>query len=253
MILPGLCSISFRRMSPSEIVDLVSRAQLTAIEWGGDVHVPHGDVIRAKEVGELTENAGLKVSSYGSYYYLGDDDQPVDFEAVVQTASALGAPTVRVWVGREGSDQADRAYVERIVQEARDAGDAADAVGIKVAFEFHGGSLTDTPESTKALLEKIDHENVGTYWQMPIGATEQSCRAGLESLLPWLINLHAFWLDAADKPLLLDEGFDSWRGFLATAATTGRDHYVLKEYVKDDSPDAFLQDAATLSRLVETL
>jgi len=253
MILPGLCSISFRELRASEIVDLVSRGQLTAIEWGGDVHVPHGDVACAKEVRKLTEDAGLKVSSYGSYYYLGDDDQPVDFGAVVETASALGAPTIRVWGGRKDSDQAERPYVERIVREARNAGDAAAAAGINVAFEFHGGSLTDTHESTKALLGKIGHDNVGTYWQMPIGATAQSCRAGLASLLPWLINIHAFWLDAAGKALLLDEGLEVWCSLLATAGTTGRDHYVLKEYVKDDSPNAFLQDAVTLRRLVETL
>ena len=40
MIRGGLVSITFRKLSPRAIIDLVTRANLIGIEWGGDVHVP---------------------------------------------------------------------------------------------------------------------------------------------------------------------------------------------------------------------
>jgi len=43
MIKIGLVSISFRDLFPKQIVDMVAEVGLDAIEWGGDVHVPHGD------------------------------------------------------------------------------------------------------------------------------------------------------------------------------------------------------------------
>ena len=71
MIQGGLVSASFRALAPGEIVDLVAQAGLAGIEWGGDVHVPHGDVACAREVYRRTVDAGLTVCSYGSYYRAG--------------------------------------------------------------------------------------------------------------------------------------------------------------------------------------
>ncbi len=39
----GLVSVTFRQLSPEEIVRVAREAGLTVIEWGGDVHVPPGD------------------------------------------------------------------------------------------------------------------------------------------------------------------------------------------------------------------
>ena len=64
----GLVSISFRALAPHEVVALVVRSGLKGVEWGGDVHVPHGDEVRTKEVAALTRAAGLCCCAYGSYY-----------------------------------------------------------------------------------------------------------------------------------------------------------------------------------------
>jgi hypothetical protein len=86
---------------------------LGAIEWGGDVHVPPGDLARAREICHITRDAGLSVVAYGSYLRLGENDQP-DFCAVVETTRELGAPAVRVWAGKRGSAGADEAYRRRV-------------------------------------------------------------------------------------------------------------------------------------------
>ena len=102
MIHPALVSITFRKLDPPAIVQLVKQACLVGIEWGGDIHVPHGDRARAREVRALTEEAGLTTYAYGSYYRAGhSEDEGLSFEAVCASACALNAPTIRVWAGKQ--------------------------------------------------------------------------------------------------------------------------------------------------------
>lgn len=61
MFKPGLVSITFRQFGVEKIIELVKTAQLKYIEWGGDIHAPHGDVDRAKQVGELKCSRSVKV------------------------------------------------------------------------------------------------------------------------------------------------------------------------------------------------
>ena len=65
---PGLVSVTFRQLTPEGIIQLCMQTGLQTVEWGGDVHVPPGDVSRAAAVGELTRAAGLSITAYGSYY-----------------------------------------------------------------------------------------------------------------------------------------------------------------------------------------
>src|SRR4051794_38844460 len=66
-----LVSVAFRHLSPKDVVALVRQAELNSIEWGGDVHVPPGELGVADEVARLMHDAGLIVASYGSYYRVG--------------------------------------------------------------------------------------------------------------------------------------------------------------------------------------
>ncbi len=71
MICPGLVSVSFRSLNCKEITELVKNAGLSSIEWGGDIHVPQGDLKKAREVRKMTQDAGLMTAAYGSYYRAG--------------------------------------------------------------------------------------------------------------------------------------------------------------------------------------
>jgi 3-dehydroshikimate dehydratase len=251
MFQSGLVSITFRKLQPAEIVRLVSEAGLEGIEWGGDVHVPHGDMKAAREVRRLTEDAGLTVAAYGSYYRVGhSEDDGLKFEHVLETAVELSAPLVRVWAGNKGSTDVDIDFRKRVVSESRRIADIAATAGVIVAYEFHGGTLTDTTASARSLLEEVTHPNLKTLWQ-PNGSPDVDERlGGLLHILPWLTNLHVFqWEPAASgendkRPLA--EGEKAWSEYLALAATTGRKHWALLEFVRDDAPEAFLRDAHTL-------
>jgi sugar phosphate isomerase/epimerase len=250
MIFPGLVSISFRPLSPQDIVALAKRGGLRGIEWGGDVHVPHGDVAQAEAVRRMTLDEGLEVSAYGSYYRAGETggDNP-DFDAVLASAKALGAPVIRVWCGRRGSADADAAYRDTVIADLERIGEKAQAEGITVGCEFHGGTLTDTNESAIALYEALQCDSVLPYWQPPVGAPQEYRLAGLRALLPKLCNLHVFYwvtVDGKRERCPLAEGREDWMPFLELAASTGRDHWAMLEFVRDDSPDQMVADARTL-------
>ncbi len=246
MIHPGLVSVTFRKLSPKEIVDLAVKAELEAIEWGGDVHVVAGDVELAERVGAMTRDAGLEVASYGSYYRVGHEDQ-VPFEFVVETAVGLGAPTIRVWAGRKGSREGDDEYRRRVVRDSHRIADWASDSGVTLAYEFHGRTLTDTYESAVRLLRDVHHENLRCYWQPPHGLDAKECLGGLREVLPWLLNVHVFhWGGEPRKRLPLSSGADRWKQYLEAIRSTGRDHYAMLEFVRDDSPKAMLEDAETL-------
>jgi 3-dehydroshikimate dehydratase len=156
MLYPGLVSVTFRELSLEKIVDLVAQAELTGIEWGGDVRVPHGDQGQARAVRRMTVETGLTVAAYGSYYRAGHPETG-PFEAILETAIELDAPSVRVWAGKRGSADADAAYRARVKE---------------------------------------------------------------------------------------------WQRYLRKVASTGRDHYVVLEFVKDASPASFLRDAVVLARML---
>jgi sugar phosphate isomerase/epimerase len=245
-IYPGLVSITFRQLSPTEIIDLVVQAQLTGIEWGGDVHVPHGDVATAQMVGQQTRAAGLQVAAYGSYYRVSHDESG-PFSAVLNAAVALGAPTIRVWAGRQGSDSADETYWQAVIEDSRRIADLAAGTDVTIAYEFHAKTLTDTNEAARTLLERVAHPNVRTYWQPPRHSTIGDNLAGLAAVAPWLDNVHVFqWQRASGVREPLAAGQQDWQQYLAQIAAFDSDRFALLEFVQDDAPAAFLQDAATL-------
>ena len=240
----GLVSITFRELSPRQIVDLVVQAGLEDVEWGGDIHVPHGDIARAQEVRQMTVDAGLLVPSYGSYYRVGHEE-PVPFEPVLKTALALGAPIIRVWAGKRGSTDADQSYRSRVIQESRRIADLAAQAGLEVSFEFHGNTLTDTNASALQFYQEIAHPSVSAYWQPIVDADEAYRLQGLRDLLPWLSHMHVLHWNRGQRQSLVD-GTLLWQERFALARETGRDHGALIECVHDNTPEGFLDDAATL-------
>jgi sugar phosphate isomerase/epimerase len=247
--LPGLVSITFRKLTANEVIDLAKKAGLAGIEWGGDIHVPHGQVGVAREVAHRTRDAGLACSAYGSYYRLGTPG-PDAFPEILQTAVALGTRIIRVWPGSAGSAESDASTRDRVAADGRAiAAQAADA-GLTIACEWHGNTLTDTADSAAALFGAVDHPSFQTYWQPPNKTPADACLENLESALPRLAGLHVFhWDEQTVDRRPLSEGASRWRQYLTRAAAapaTTEPRYAMLEFVRDDDPSQFFCDAETL-------
>lgn len=247
---PGLVSVTFRRLSPREVVELALRARLELIEWGGDIHVPPGEVAHAHEVGARTRDAGLAVAAYGSYYRVGAAVAP-PFAAVLKSAVALGAPLIRVWAGARGADDAEPEDWERVIADTRRICDQAADAGLEIAYEFHGGTLTDTVEGAVRLLESADRSNLRTLWQPRTGTDTETRLAEIRALRPWLANVHVFhWPHGKRAPL--SDGAAQWRALLDLLAEIPLPPSLLLEFVRDDAPEQLLEDAATLHAWLTT-
>jgi len=255
-IVPGLVSVTFRALTPRTIVDITASAGLAGIEWGGDIHVPHGDLERAREVGRMTRDAGLAIAAYGSYYTVGKPEaEGMSFGNVLDTAIALGAPLIRVWAGNRGSADADDAYRHMVADETCRIAAAAAAAKLEVAFEFHGGTLTDSTASAAALLAATAKAGARCYWQPPVGWSTAERAEALRVVMPHLSNLHVYqWNEAHDRRPLA-EGETEWLSYLKAAAATAGNHnrqrWALLEFVRQDDPAQFAEDAAVLLRLLE--
>jgi sugar phosphate isomerase/epimerase len=251
-MLPGLVSITFRKLSPRQIVSLCRENQLKAIEWGGDVHIPHGDQTAAAEIRELMRQNNLISAAYGSYYRLAvSPHQGLPFSSVLASAVALDTKAIRVWAGTRGSADADANWRGRVIDDALRCADLAAAEGIRICYEFHGGTLTDTVESACDLLAETQHPFIKTLWQPPHGRPLDECLSSLRLLAPRLHHVHAFhwWPDPSHR-LPLHEGSVRWAAYIATLRSSGCDPDILLEFVPNDDPAALIDDAVVLRELL---
>jgi sugar phosphate isomerase/epimerase len=242
----GLTSITFRSLDAEKIIALVRDAGLDGIEWGGDIHVPPDGPDankRAEYISAKTIEAGLKVLSYGSYYKLCTGQ---DFSGVLRTAHALKAPIIRVWAGNLGSTAADEGHYQKVSEEFRDISARAADYGIKVALEYHRGTLTDTCESAKKLIDMTNHKNAFLYWQPNPDLPVTEHYREIKTLLPRIIQVHVFQWEKNNVRRPLDEGKKVWQEYMHLL---GADKNYIMEFVKDDSVECFRSDAVILSKL----
>lgn len=251
MLHGGLVSITFRQLSPRKIIDLVSKSGLKAIEWGGDIHVPHGETSLARDVGNITRDEGLNVAAYGSYYRVGCEgrENASCFEDVLATALELKAPSIRVWAGNKGSDMADKYWWDKVIKDSIRIADMAERENINISYEYHGNTLTDTLQSTQRLMKGVAHGNLSSYWQPLPHHNIKNRLDGLEQILPWLGNIHVFqWLSGERMPL--EDGSKEWSQYLELINSILEIRYALIEFVKNDSEEQFLQDAKVLKQWI---
>jgi sugar phosphate isomerase/epimerase len=247
----GLVSVSFRKLSVSEVVASAAAANLRGIEWGGDIHVPHGNLPAAKLAGRITRDAGLEVLAYGSYLRLGAPDSPLP-EEVISTAIALGAPTIRVWAGQKSSAECQKTERDLINQSALALANLAAQAGLTICYEFHAHTLTDDAASAHRLFEDTRHPAIQTLWQPPNGQSDLECLASLEVALPILRNLHVFhWWPTPNERLPLASGRERWLKFLRRIHTANLTPDLLLEFIPNDDVQLLARESATLHEWIE--
>ena len=242
----GLTSVTFRKLPAERIISLCAEAGLQAIEWGGDVHILPGDIERATEIARKTQEAGLKVSSYGSYYRAGVD--PIgDFEMIFATAKALGAPLIRVWCGNKGSAETTEQEAAVYIDHLRQMCEIAMKQNVFVACEYHNDTYNDNAECALKLINSVDMPNLKTYWQT-IAYTEEDL-ASLIRLKKHIAVAHVFTWDKNYNRFPLESKGNLWQKYIAELKNENVNF--IMEFVKNDSEKQFLKDAKFLKKLVE--
>ena len=129
----------------------------------------------------------------------------------------------------------------------------AAAEGIRVAFEYHRGTATQTARGALALLRAADCQNLGCYWQPNPELTKEDHLAEIDALLPFLSNVHVFSWDKDSSRFPLRQGEDGWLAYLGRIREGGKNRALILEFVKGDSPEQFRTDAAVLKEWASRL
>lgn len=240
----GMTSVTFRKKSIEEIIDVTKESGLDAIEWGGDVHVPLGDIAIADKTARLTQDANLKVASYGSYFRVGKDSVEV-FDRVLETAKALNAPVIRIWCGDISSKDTSDSRFNEYVRDIQYIAKRAEKYGIVIASEYHNGTYNDSVSSALRLIKEVDMANYKTYWQTL--SFDDSDFESLKALLPYVVTIHVFAWNKYGKRYALKKHYKKWHNIINLCKS--RDVNFIMEFVKRDSDRRFLKDSATLIEL----
>ena len=254
MLRPGLVSVTYRALSPREIIALCLEAGLEGIEWGGDVHVPPYDLENARQVGQMTRDAGLAVAAYGSYWRSNDD---APFEPILETALALGAPTIRVWAGKIDVKDATETDWHSVSAHLARACEMAKVVGVQVATEFHGGTLTATGTGARRLLDEVGAD-LKTLWQpLRIGDNfDRLIPENVDELIAVaasLSNIHVYeWANDENgkRQRFSLENSAQWPRYVEALREIGGERWMLLEFVPDDAPDILTREAAALCEFI---
>jgi 3-dehydroshikimate dehydratase len=263
----GLCTVTFRQLAASAVVELAASAAVEVLEWGGDVHVPEGDERAARAAAALSADHGLGIASYGSYLVL--DAQPGRrLDAVLDTALELGAPAVRVWcppvvdapggpAPGDGSDGDGAVAWSTLVDAAAHTVDAARDVGLAVYLEFHGGGATASAATVVDLLEQVP--GLWTGWQPPYWAPRSAAEelADLGALAGRLLHVDVYEWDVDGTRHPLAGRRLQWSARLAAAGVAtgsaraaGLRPAALIEFVPGDDPAALVGEVSELSAVL---
>lgn len=239
----GLLSVTFRKLSVEQIINLTVQSGLDGIEWGGDVHVLPGNLKRAEEIQRATVDAGLVNFAYGSYWRA--DREP---EMLAETAAALGVQWIRIWAGVLPSAkctaemrQKTVEYLQKLCREVPS--------GMQVAAEWHCNSLTDNAESAVKLIEEVNADNFFCYFQREnrLDMRQDNLNDLLALPKEKIRAIHVHYCKGQER-LPLSDGFDEWQELFKHIPEKIP---ALLEFVRNDSVDQFFEDAEFLKKLIK--
>ncbi len=248
----GLVSVTFRRLSPKEIVEACINAKIDYIEWGSDIHIPPMDIENAKSVKNLTCENGIKISSYSTYFYAGEYESPEEeFKPYLNCACALNVPVIRMWAGRKSPTIADEEYYNKVASQLKIVCKMAEEKGITIGLECHGNCLTETKDSCLKILSMADCPNLKMYWQPDfVRRSHKENIDYLKAILDNVIIIHTFYWDNERNRFPLAEGEGQWLDYVKILESKKDIKYSL-EFVPNDDVSLLKRETDTLKRFLK--
>ena len=237
----GMTSLTLKDESVAKVIRLAKEACLDGIEWGvSDEHMPLGDAARAAEIQKLSKENGIEIFSLGSYCYMEDQEE---CDMALETAALLGAPIIRIWAGKNAPCDCDDSYRNTIVSNTLYMAEKAAKLGIVLGFEYHPWTLTETCDEAMWLVECINRNNVGLYWQPQYSLSLEENIRDRNRILPFCVgNMHVqnYNPDSGYKMLSELKELSSFFGDIAHEP-----YRLMIEFVNDGTAENLLKDAKT--------
>ncbi|MBQ3075599.1 MAG: TIM barrel protein [Clostridia bacterium] len=244
----GLCSVSFRKRTPKEILEEMRKASLNLIEWGSDIHAPATDGNALLELARLQEEYGVTCSSYGTYFKIGIHSAK-ELPCYIQAARILGTSTLRLWAGEKNSEDFSENEKESFFKECRALAKIAEDEGIVLCTDCHNKTYTNHYQSALELLQAVDSPNFRTYWQPNQFRNDDYNLASAKALAPYTENIHTFhWREKEKFPLR--SGTEIWKQYLKCFSG---EKSLLLEFMPDGKIESLITETNTLRSITEEL
>ncbi len=183
----GFTSTSFRQIKSIEkIVKIASESGADCIEWGGDIHIK--DTETAKRAKKLCDDAGIMISSYGSYYRVGSKNTD-EWKNICEIAYAMGAKSIRVWLGSRDSEITDEKTYNLLVEDGKNICTVAKEYNLIVCPECHDNTFNNNTDAFLKIHNDIDCDNFGTYFQSRYKRMEYDLDR-IDRTLPYIESIH---------------------------------------------------------------
>jgi sugar phosphate isomerase/epimerase len=177
---------------------------------------------------------------------------------VIASARELETDMIRIWPGNKASVDYTDAERAAAVDEALRFADLAAAANMRIGYEYHAKTLTDTMESAMQFLDETTHPAVTSFWQTTNGESMNYSLDTLRGVISrgCLSNIHVFhWVFSDDhrEQLTLAEGEADWRVYLSEIAAVPGDRYCGLEFTRGGDPDQTVRDAAVLKQWISEI
>lgn len=158
----GFTSTTFKKKTIAEVVEIAKKAGVRYIEWGENYHVNSLD--DAKEAKALCDEAGIGICSYGSYYRAGCGDGK-KWEQICKIAAAMGAQSVRIWLGTKNSEDTDEAQRKALLEDTKRMCRVAAEYSLLVCAECHDNTFNNNTDAILSFVKELSADNFKTYFQ----------------------------------------------------------------------------------------
>ena len=241
----GLVSVSFRELSPEEIVDLVCAVGLKYIEWGSDVHAPQNDGERLSRIAAMQKERGVECCSYGTYFRVGVN-APVEIEEYIAAAKLLGTRVCRIWCGNKSSLEYSEEERMELLQDCRTLAEIAEKQGAVLCLECHRGTFTDEADWALWLMENVGSPCFKMYWQPEVIHSFEENTEYAKLLSDRVVNIHVFnWDKNGQYPL--KDAVGVWKKYLENFS--GEQHLLL-EFMPDGRSESLKTENAALIEIM---
>lgn len=238
----GLCSVTFRKMSAAKVVEIAKKAGISYIEWGGDVHITNRE--EARIVKSICDNEGIKICSYGSYYRVGCEDKR-KWEEICLIANAMGASSVRVWLGNKDSEETTRAEYGQILKDLKSICAVAKKYNLLVCPECHDNTYNNNTDALLKIKNELNADNFKTYFQSRYFRYDYDIDR-IERTFDFIENVHISYRDLAREQRFRRKDKHYIDKLLKKLLEMNYDGVVLVEFVKGSKKRHFLKDVKKL-------
>lgn len=238
----GLCSVTFRKKSAAQVIEIAKNAGIGYIEWGGDIHVTNKE--EARIVKSICDNEDIKINSYGSYFNSAEFDEK-KWEQICDIAKTMGAASVRIWLGKKNSEETDDKEYHILLENTKKMCDIAKKYSLTVCPECHDNTFNNNTDAILRFIKDLQKENFSTYFQSRYFRMEYDLDR-IDRTFDFTENVHISYRDLKREQRFRKKDKNYLDTLLKKLLGKNFDGIVMVEFVDYDSEKVFYKDIEKL-------